>query len=120
MGGKETAPVTMEEMLSLLFCVTDLQGNLGQCPGFRWDSQAYFTAFVLTQTKPCQFTSTSFVLCFLQIGTSVYNLRNEIAAAGMREHWRQCKNLYAPSFTSNFAQEDWVKVLELISPLQQK
>lgn len=67
MGGKETAPVTMGEMLSLLFCITDLQGNLGQ---------AYFTAFVLTQMKPRQFTSTSyFALCFPQIGSSVYNLR---------------------------------------------
>lgn len=41
-GGKETAPVTMGEMLSLLFCITDLQGSLGQ---------EYFTAFVLLQNE---------------------------------------------------------------------
>lgn len=67
MGGKETAPVTMAEMCLLLFCTTDLQGNLGQ---------AYFTAFLVTQMKPCQFMSSSyFVPCFPQIGLSICNLK---------------------------------------------
>lgn len=58
----------MGEILSLLFHIADLQGNLGQ---------PYFTAvFLLTPAKPCQFTCNSyFVLCFFQTGPSVYNLR---------------------------------------------